>query len=139
MLSRLVPFGTSFARCSEQRDAVAKHHSVRRNAWLLWSETELVGISLLLEGVWHSEWEMSSRSIGSNLAMASLLPLSSAPIDLEQRGIRVRFIREAEGLLNGMDWATMSDENLAKKFLLNLVANTRVESEPLNAETEQEE
>ena len=102
-------------------------------------QKELVGVSFLLEGVWYSDWGTSADfRLVSSLAHGGILPLSMGPIDLAEKGLQVRVIRELEGLLDGMDFTTMSDENLSKKFLLNLVANTRVESAILGAEISME-
>lgn len=96
---------------------------------------DLVGLSVLLEGVWYSDWGTSADfRLVSSLAHGAILPLSTEPVDLTEEGLQVHFIRTMEGLLDGMDFTTMSDENLSKKFLLNLVANTRVESAILGAE-----
>ena len=76
-LETLVPFGRLVLPDVEGAEgAVCEAHILYAETpeFAVGVETELVGVSLLLEGVWHSEWGMSSAfRLESNLANGVVL------------------------------------------------------------------
>ena len=98
---------------------------------LLPEEVHMVGKTVFLSGTWSAEWSPEPKpfTLSSSLGNGALLPLKES-VDLSQGGVQFQVFRQLESLFHGMDFAGMDQETLVKKFLLNLVANTRMESTP---------